>query len=286
MDRREQNIAAEIDAIDVAHLRPQEALVNFAHDARNVYVHAAQRQLEGTMPPILQDKPITMLGFTAFRLNSDSSEERLGVSTLTTSHEQVWQRSPSGEQELQYKGVLALRLAGVLLDNGTVFDEVVPADASGIHAQYYYYPAKKPSVEVLSSFLDPEASDAAVAEDTPTELMERAEDFMYDVLEYVHESEFDTSLRVGHPLQVPHIYGKVVHSFELEISPLLPLSGKEDQDFLRMYHRQMLDRFNKAHDLLAQIEETGITSGKLHEDFVGRVAAYRKAAERASRFLG
>ena len=172
----------------------------------------------------------------------------------------------------------------MLLDDDTVFDDVLPIDASGVHAQYYRYPAKKPTVKVLSSLMDPESFDT----DEPTgnfAKLEDAEDFMYDVLEYVHEDKLDTSLRVGHPIQVPRVTDTILHAFELEMSPLLPLSGKEDRDFLSIYHQQMLQRLGKAHEQLSQIEATGITSGKLHENFAGRVAAYRKAAERASRFL-
>lgn len=226
----------------------REYQVDFTYKARDIYVAAAEHQLEAKIPDALKDKPLSFVELIATRKNRLRLEddraivtEKLYIAPLSPptaemlSHNELFERSETYviDQYIQ----LAHTMASTALIDTVRFGETIPGN--GVEAEY-----------TATSTNGRSRSAGTFRERASKQSLVAANYFADEVIEYLKSEEGKTpisrrkddhivSLINGESSDFPH---QIKHYFTLPIRIGIPLNGYESPQYLQTLAAEM-DKF-------------------------------------------
>lgn len=258
-------------------------LVDFTEGAREVYVRAYERQLEGNLPLGYMDKPISVLTLhlisSAVQPLSPSAVDQEHLLAQPLSQEQAavlprhLQFRDYPPEVWQHYHTLATKLAATSMTNTLQLRPVM--DSGGVTGEYL---ASFPSgqTRVVQSFTDKPVKQFLAA----------AKYFTEEALEYVNSTAFEANSQGG---AVPfggsdpeRTWG---HVFSIAMTLDLPLNGYEPLPFLLDYRRRMEQQYRRAQERLDDMEVGMLNHTHFAEDQRDRVERLVQAVIRVDAVL-
>lgn len=279
----------------------RELQVDFTSAARDVFVAAAERQLESkiSLNLLYEGKPLDHLYLRISRAN-DVTEgsptavygEELNITPLqkSTTEDLLYDRGDGGfmpgnelfkdadEAVIEHYKSLAQEIGGLTITDDLRFGRLGP---NAIEANWWAFLTRKgrASRRHAGTFLERPAKQSLVA----------AKFFVDEAMNYVQSDEFDEPMPVR---RVNYLAGfdsanpefAMRHRFGLYITPDLPLNGHESKSFITRYWAEMSRKQTATEERLSQLTELGAPQ-LLLDNLAERVGLLEKAKSRAEKLL-
>jgi hypothetical protein len=267
----------------------RELQVDFTTVARDVFVVAAERELEAKMPPAFEGKPLSEMYLHVWqknRLDSGSPQvirwEHLWVEALDEANiaieldnSETFRDLPKDVREY-YLG-LGRRIGVVVLGDATRFRQLISPGI--IDANWEAITRTGPNCQV-DTFRARPSKQSLIA----------AGYFVGQVMDYVRSDMFleapevrDENYWRGYSKQNPEFDMK--HQFDFNLSPELPLNGYEPKEFLEDYMREMRKYYDGSRRRVKRLEGYGNKSEAAIQYEQEQAARYGKALLRAQKLL-
>lgn len=276
----------------------RELQVDFTSAARDVFVAAAERQLEskiGLMPEF-EDKPLDHLYLTVWRRHETAEDSPQAVQSeslqvmplqMTTANSLRYQQHDkycrtgnelfrdASDEAIEHYITLARMIGDTVITEDLRFGQL---PASAVEADWTAW-LRSGRTRHAATFKERAAKQSLVA----------AKFFVEEAAEYVQSDDFDKPMLLR---RIEHAFGfreanpryDMGHYFDFRISPDLPLNGHESRGFIERYYADMDEKYGYAKQRLERLIDLGGLPIIL-EDAQARVDSLDRARKNAQRFL-
>lgn len=274
----------------------REIQVDFTTQARDVFVAAAERELEAKITdfnPAFADKPLDHLTLTfksAYRRTQQPHgihRERLRIEPLQMSTAEGLRSGQYSETHELFKGAdpsvlehyktIAKVIGESTITDDFRFGQIPPA---GVEAEWTADRDSVGSRKYHASTFKERASKQSLVS---------AKLYVADAQSYVESDVFTKDLMVRFNDSVLNGISEdlprhMVHEFNLRISPDLPINGHEPRAFIEHYVQKMQEVENKQQAILDRVTDLG--APQLIQDYHAElVTRHKKARVAAQKFL-
>lgn len=265
----------------------REMQVDFTAQVREVYIAAAERQIESKVSPGLQDKPldhITLCFDQLHPVGEDTAQaierERLIISPLNARDADALSEnelfSGAGPEVLSHYTEVATFIGGVTLKDSLRFRNIL--GQVGLQGDYYGFKTNG-RMRHAGTFRERASKQSLAA----------ARYFVDEALDYTQSAQFDestamrlTNFMLGFQDEDPR-FG-MTHYFRIEITSDLPLNGREPRPFLEEYRRVMLDQLSRRTETYERLKAMGAPALFIESD-AALIKASKEALQKVEKYL-
>lgn len=278
----------------------RELQLDFTAKARDVFVTAAERELEGKITPLFEDKPLDHLRLTLSRKYNAAANpevhiysEHLDIEPLPLElatnlaysqglggygHDGNELFRGVGDEELQRYEEVARTIGGAALTSSLRFRSAM-LTSRAVNA--VLYTQKGPDSPIWCRA-------GSFTERTSKKNLTLAQDFAEDATAYVTSDDFAASKdrRLAEAVLGQREYNPydIYHRFNLRITPELPLNGHEPERFIHSYHQRMAERVEVLQLRLEQHRRMGASQSYV-DDLAEQLDRYQKAKDAAEKYV-
>lgn len=265
----------------------REMQVDFTAQAREVFIAAAERQIESKVSPGLQDKPLDHITLCVSQLHEIRDEHPQSIAreqlilapfsnrdAAALSENELF--ASAGPEVLSHYANVAALIGSVTLTDSLRFRPTL--GSIGIQGNYYGHKTDG-RVRHAGTFRERASKQSLAA----------AKYFADEALQYTQSPHFDdstmsrlASFMLGYSDEDPR-FG-MTHYFRLEISADLPLNGREPRAFLEEYRNVMAARLVRRMETFERLKDLHAPEVILEGNAV-HLKATQDALEKVEKYL-